>query len=59
MSQEALRATGLVQPGALIRWTTRVLLGGGAPPDEAAVDALVETAKAAFPQAGWEARTRR
>ncbi|THD48598.1 MAG: FtsX-like permease family protein [Bradyrhizobium sp.] len=58
MSQEALRATGLVQPGALIRWTTRVLLGGGAPPDEAAVDALVETAKAAFPQAGWEARTR-
>ncbi len=59
ISQDALRATGLIQPGALIRWTTRVLLkSGGAPPSEAAVNAFVDEAKAAFPEAGWEARTR-
>ena len=29
ISQEALRATGLVQPGSLVRWTTRVLMGAG------------------------------
>ena len=27
MSEAALTASGLVQPGALIRWTTRVRLG--------------------------------
>jgi len=59
ISQEALRATGLVQPGSLVRWTTRALLGaGGAPPDEAAVTAFLDEAKAAFPEAGWEARSR-
>jgi len=60
MSEAALRASGLVQPGALIRWTTRVRLGArdAPPPDGAAVDAFVDAAKAAFPQAGWEARSR-
>jgi putative ABC transport system permease protein len=60
MSEAALRASGLIQPGALIRWTTRVRLGGpnAPPPDAAAVDAFVDSAKAAFPQAGWEARSR-
>ncbi len=59
VSQEALGATGLIQPGSLVRWTTRVALGaGGAPPSEAAVTALVDAAKAAFPEAGWETRTR-
>ena len=59
ISQDALDASGLVQPGSLIRWTTRVLLGaGGAPPSEAALQAFVDETKAAFPQAGWEARTR-
>ena len=59
VSQDALGATGLIQPGSLVRWTTRVALGtGGAPPSEPAVTALVDAAKAAFPQAGWETRTR-
>ena len=59
IGQDALRASGLVQPGALIRWTTRVILDpGGPPPNDAAVNALVAEAKAAFPDAGWEARTR-
>jgi putative ABC transport system permease protein len=59
MSEAALSASGLIQPGALIRWTTRVRLGAAAapPPDAAAVDAFVDSAKAAFPQAGWEARS--
>ena len=60
MSEAALRASGLVQPGALIRWTTRVRLGaaGAPPPDDAAIAGFVDAAKAAFPQAGWEARSR-
>ncbi|MBV8474475.1 MAG: hypothetical protein JO234_13740, partial [Hyphomicrobiales bacterium] len=59
ISQDALRASGLIQPGALVRWTTRVILDpGGPPPSDAAVDALLKQAKAAFPEAGWEARTR-
>jgi putative ABC transport system permease protein len=59
ISQAALDATGLVQPGSLIRWTTRVVMGGaGAAPDEASVQRLLGEAKRAFPQAGWEARSR-
>ena len=59
ISQAALDATGLVQPGSLVRWTTRVIMGGaGGAPDEAAVRALLGEAKRAFPQAGWEARSR-
>ncbi len=60
MSDAAMRASGLIQPGALIRWTTRVRLGaqGAPPPDDAAVVAFLDAAKLAFPQAGWEARSR-
>jgi putative ABC transport system permease protein len=59
ISQAALNATGLVQPGSLVRWTTRVVMGGprGAP-DESAVKALIKRADEAFPQAGWETRSR-
>jgi putative ABC transport system permease protein len=59
ISEEALRATGLVQPGSLVRWTTRVLIGDGrAPPPQAAVKAFLTDAQKAFPEAGWEARDR-
>ena len=59
ISQAALDATGLVQPGSLVRWTTRIVMGrAGGAPDEAAVQALMDNAKKAFPQAGWDARTR-
>jgi putative ABC transport system permease protein len=59
ISQAALEATGLVQPGSLVRWTTRVIMSGkGGAPDEAAVTAFLGRAKQAFPQAGWEARSR-
>jgi putative ABC transport system permease protein len=59
ISQAALNATGLVQPGSLVRWTTRVIMDGpGSAPDEAAVQGLLSAAKQSFPQAGWEARSR-
>jgi putative ABC transport system permease protein len=60
VSMQVLRASGLVQPGALIRWTTRVGMGArNAPPTEAQVAALVADAKAKFPEAGWEVRSRK
>ncbi len=59
ISEAALEATHLVQPGSLVRWTTRVAMGGaGGPPDEAAVKAFIAAANHAFPEAGWETRTR-
>ncbi len=59
ISQAALNATGLVQPGSLVRWTTRVVMGGpGGAPDKAAVRALIDKANETFPEAGWETRSR-
>jgi putative ABC transport system permease protein len=59
ISQAALDATRLIQPGSLVRWTTRVVMGGaGGAPDQATVKNLIQAANRAFPQAGWEARTR-
>lgn len=57
ISQAALAATGLVQPGSLVRYTTRVKMGD-APPPEAQVKALLAEAKRTFPEAGWEVRDR-
>ena len=53
ISLDALQATDLLQPGALVRWTYRVTL---ASPSEAAVTQLTERARRQFPQAGWEIR---
>ncbi len=59
ISDAALNATGLVQPGSLVRWTTRVVMGGpGGAPDGAAVKTLIKKANQAFPEAGWETRSR-
>jgi putative ABC transport system permease protein len=59
MSQAALDATKLVQPGSLVRWTTRVVMGRpNGPPDNSTVQALMDEAKRSFPQAGWDARSR-
>jgi putative ABC transport system permease protein len=56
VSQEALRSTGLLQPGTLIRWTYRIVLppGGG----DAALAAFTSDSKAKFPEAGWDIRSR-
>ena len=54
IAEGALPATGLVQPGSLVRYQTRVLL----PP---ATDAAqwMAAARDAFPQAGWQLRDAR
>jgi putative ABC transport system permease protein len=58
MSEQGLRATGLLQPGSLVRWHYRVKLAGGGGSDRAA-DALVTAAQTSLPDAGWNVRTRR
>jgi len=54
---DALRATGLIQPGSVVRWHYRVRLPGDA--NEPAIDAAADAAHAELPDAGWEIRTRR
>ncbi|MDQ0396320.1 ABC transporter permease [Labrys monachus] len=49
----SLRASGLIQPGSLIAWRYRLLL-----PAEVSPHDVEQRADAAFPQAGWEVRTR-
>lgn len=56
MTRAALVAAGLVTPGTVVRHVTRVTLNGDVNDEEA--KAFAKDAEAAFPQAGWEARTR-
>lgn len=60
MSQDALQATGLLQPGAVARWLTRVSLGASdtAIASEAEVERFAAALTAAFPEAGWDLRKR-
>ena len=56
-SQAGLRATGLLQPGSVVHWHYRLRLpDNGA--DDAAAQAVTSQARARFPQAGWDIRTR-
>src|SRR6059058_1385494 len=57
ISEAGLRATGLVQPGSLVRWVYRVKLPEIAN-SERATDAFIADARNAAPQAGWEVRSR-
>src|SRR5215813_10226619 len=56
MSEAALRASGLLQPGSLVRWRYLVRLPKNGTDDAAAP--TIEAAKAQFPEAGWEIRSR-
>ena len=58
VSEKALRASGLLQPGSLIRWQYRLRLPAAEASDGAVV-ALQKEAEAEFPEAGWEVRNRR
>jgi putative ABC transport system permease protein len=51
LSLDALKETGLIQPGSLVYWRYRIDLGAGA--DPAAWQARAE---ATFPDAGWRIR---
>ena len=56
ISEEALRASGLLQPGSLVRWLYRLRLPNNVAEDGTAQ--AIEAAKAQFPEAGWEIRSR-
>ncbi len=56
LSEAGLRASGLLQPGSLMRWSYRTTLPGN--PLETDVENLISETKAAFPEAGWEVRSR-
>src|SRR3954453_21777867 len=57
ISEAALRATGLVQPGSLVRWHYRLRLAGADANDRVA-NAVVAASEKRLPDAGWEVRTR-
>ena len=57
VSEAGLRATGLLQPGSLVRWIYRVRLPDNANDDRAAT-ALIDATRNALPEAGWEIRSR-
>jgi putative ABC transport system permease protein len=57
VSEAALRATGLLQPGSLVRWHYRLRLPANDTSD-AAAKAVAAQARAQFPEAGWDIRSR-
>jgi putative ABC transport system permease protein len=57
MSEAALRATGLLQPGSLVRWHYRLKVPGADANDRVA-QAVVTASERQLPDAGWEVRTR-
>jgi putative ABC transport system permease protein len=57
LSEAALQASGLIQPGSLIRWQYRLRLPQ-ADSSERVVATVEKQAQATFPDAGWEIRTR-
>ncbi len=56
MSADALKATGLIQPGSLVTYRYRVKLVNSQ--NLNAAKELVDLAKTAFPDAGWQVRSR-
>ncbi len=55
ISEAALNATGLIQPGSLVRRLYRVAVPGGS---DRTADALAADAAKRLPDAGWEVRSR-
>jgi putative ABC transport system permease protein len=57
LSQEALAATGLVQPGSLVRWTYRLSVPPNLSTEEGMTQIEAEAGRV-LPEAGWNIRTR-
>jgi putative ABC transport system permease protein len=55
MNQDAMKSTGLIQPGSLVTYNYHVKLNGEG--NLSAGKALTEEAKTKFPEAGWRTRT--
>lgn len=56
IDEAALRASGLLQPGSIVRWQYRLRLSDQA--GDGAVASLEKEARSAHPNAGWDIRTR-
>lgn len=56
LSHAALEETGLIQPGSLIRYHTRVRFGDAL--SDTALKAEIDAINAQFPDAGWRIRSR-
>ena len=56
LTEEALRATGIIQPGSLITWRYRVKLPP--PADARAMNAVVREARDDYADSGWRVRNR-
>ena len=56
VSEDGLRATSLLQPGSLVRWTYRLKLADSA--TNAALQGVIDEVRAKLPDAGWEIRSR-
>jgi putative ABC transport system permease protein len=56
ISEEALRATGLLQPGSLVRWRYRVRLADRA--GDGDIRRVTAAAARQLPDAGWDIRSR-
>ncbi len=56
VTQDALRATGLLQPGSLVRWHYRLRLPANGASD-AAAKAVTAQARTQLPEAGWDIRS--
>jgi putative ABC transport system permease protein len=57
ISEAALRASGLLQPGSIVRWQYRLRLRDRKASD-GAVASVEKAARSAHPNAGWDIRTR-
>ncbi|KAB2886697.1 MAG: FtsX-like permease family protein [Pseudorhodoplanes sp.] len=57
IGEAGLRATGLLQPGSLVRWHYRVAFADRDTSGEA-TKRIVRDVRAAMPEAGWDIRTR-
>jgi putative ABC transport system permease protein len=57
VSLEALRSSSLLQPGGLVRWSYRLMLPAGST-DDASLERISQAANKAFPEAGWDIRSR-
>ena len=57
VNQDALRATGLLQPGSLVRWHYRLRLPNNDASD-AAAKLVSAQARTQLPEAGWDIRSR-
>jgi putative ABC transport system permease protein len=58
VSEAALRASSLLQPGSVVRWHYRLRLVAGNDAADTVVRAVTAAAQAELPEAGWEIRSR-